>query len=313
MSFSIERVPARLKPFDFLLFGGRDSRASSFPFGIGSDDSDPITGIAGSGPLSGPLPGLPELPPAIEIPPLPGSGILQQLGANVPSFPNLPDILPSFPINLPTQVAPGTVGALPLSPIYATDGLVFPYMPTIVESGGVKYDGTELTHANEAVYAYRSTENTRIGLSNCVWTCDTFDNAIYALAVLHFFRSYKLMDFGRREGTGRPPSPMWFSAYGQYAYNEVPVLLERADFIWPNDIDYVGIPNPGSGAFSAGEVIFRSARNRENFASGASNYTWLPIKFEVQNITLIVQHSVKYWIDDFSLRDFYDGKMINKR
>lgn len=190
----------------------------------------------------------------------------------------------------------------PLNPILQTGGLIFPYNPTITEGVNVKYDQIELAHTNESYFTYRGTENVRINISDAVWTCDTLSNAIYALSVLHFFRSYSLMDFGRFK-SGRPPSPMWFSAYGNYAFNRVPCFLEKADWSFPNDIDSVGIPEPGTPEFERNEL----QTNR----SASGKYTWIPSKFTVSSISLIVQHSPEYWTN-FSLEDYYSGQMLTR-
>lgn len=190
-----------------------------------------------------------------------------------------------------------------LFPIIATNGLVFPYNPSITENLSVKYDAIDLIHANESVNVYKSTDNPRINLSDCHWTCDTFDNAIYALSVVHFLRSYSQMDFGRGR-TGRPPSPMWFSAYGDYLYHRVPVLLEKADFSFPPDVDYVGIPQFGSPEY----IARRLKKRRDN----TTNYTWMPMKFTVSSISLVVQHSLTYWTT-YSLDDYRSGAMLRNR
>jgi hypothetical protein len=190
-----------------------------------------------------------------------------------------------------------------LSPIIQTGGLIFPHNPTISEGVNIKYDMQELTHSNESYYSYKATDNVRIGLADCVWTCDTFDNAVYALSVLHFFRSYSMMDFGSRR-TGRPPSPMWFSAYGNYAFHRVPVLMEKADWTFPNDVDYVGIPETGSPEYMRREI------KRTKTPDG--KYTWLPIIFKVSSISLIVQHSPRYWIN-WSLDDYRSGTMLRRK
>ena len=191
-----------------------------------------------------------------------------------------------------------------LWPTYMTGGLVFPYNPAISENVQVNYDAVELTHSNESYHFYKNTANVRISLSNCVWTCDTFDNAIYALSVLHFLRSYSNMDFGRN-GTGKPPSPMWFSAYGNYAYNRVPCFMEKADWTFPNDVDYVGIPEPGTD-----EYISRTMLTSRSPSSGS--YTWMPMKFEVSAISLIVQHTPSFWLD-WSLDEYRSGAMLKNR
>ena len=197
-----------------------------------------------------------------------------------------------------------------LAPIVETLGLVFPYNPSISEKVSVKYSSIDLTHANENYHSYQSTENVRINISNAKWTCDTFEHAVYALAALHFFRSYSYMDFGQpgiseRRPTGRPPAPMWFSAYGEYGFNRVPCLYEGADWSWPDDVDYIGIPQPGTE-----EWINRKIKTKKN-VSGDDRYTWMPVIFEVSSISLIVQHSPLYWIT-WNLDDFRSGRMLER-
>lgn len=193
-------------------------------------------------------------------------------------------------------------GAAALAPIAATGGLVFPYNPSISEGVAINYDQIDLTHTNESYYAWKNTENVKITISDATWTCDTFENAIYALSVLHFLRSMSFMDFGRFK-TGRPPSPMWFSAYGNYAFNRVPVLMNKADWTFPNDVDYVGVPEPGTDEYKSG--VLQTNRG----ASG--KYTWLPVIFKVSSISLIVQHSPTYWTN-WSLDDYWTGKMLER-
>jgi hypothetical protein len=190
-----------------------------------------------------------------------------------------------------------------LAPIFNSGGLVFPYNPTISESVSVKYDAVDLTHTNESYHIYRSTDNIRINIGDAIWTCDTFDSAIYAMAVIHFFRTYSMMDFGAGK-SGRPPSPMWFSAYGNYAYHRVPVLMEKADWTFPNDVDYVGIPEFGSTQYKQRELKFKR--------DSSNNYTWLPMKFIVSGISLVVQHAPSYWTN-FDLKSYRSGEMLRNR
>lgn len=193
-----------------------------------------------------------------------------------------------------------------LAPIFHTSGLVFPYNPSISEGVDINYDAVELTHSNESFHVYRNTANPRITLTNAIWTCDTFDNAVYALSALHFFRTYSQMDFGKNQ-SGRPPSPMWFSAYGNYAFHRVPVLLEKASWSFPNDIDYVGIPEFGSEEYIARRLKFARGGTGLNNA-----YTWLPMKFQVDSINLVIQHSPRYW-SNWSLSDYRSGEMLRNR
>ncbi len=187
-----------------------------------------------------------------------------------------------------------------LYPIFLTSGLVFPYNPSISESISVKYDAVDLTHTNESFHVYRGTDNRRINIGEAHWTCDTFDNAVYAMSVIHFFRTYSQMDFGAGR-TGRPPSPMWFSAYGSYAYHRVPVLLEKADWSFPPDVDYVGVPEFGSPEYTNRQLKF----TKDN----STRYTWLPMKFTVSSIAMVVQHSPRFWTN-WNLDTYRSGAMV---
>ena len=188
----------------------------------------------------------------------------------------------------------------PTYPINRTQGLIFPYNPSITENVNIAYDRVDLTHSNEGFHAYKNTDNVKINISDAVWTCDTFDNAVYALAALHFFRMHSFMDFGRGR-SGRPPSPMWFSAYGNFIYRRIPVLLQSADWSFPNDVDYVGVPEFGTSDY----VNKRLATSRNT----GGRYSWMPVKFTVTGINLVVQHSPAYWTG-WNLDDYWSGRSM---
>lgn len=271
-SFAFEHVAVKLTPFDLSAVGG-----SAATFGTGQKPAPPMA-----------------------------SG-----GTNVPEIIRNQTTLDLKPANTGQGTSNNAQRNNALWPIFMTNGLIFPYNPTISENVSVNYDSVELTHSNEAYFAYKSTNNVRINLSNAVWTCDTFDNAIYALAALHFFRTYSMMDFGRGQ-TGKPPSPMWFSAYGDYAYNRVPVLFEKADWSFPNDVDYVGIPQPGTTEYQDRRLNLKRQEGSASLGNIDNRYTWLPMKFEVSGISLVVQHSPKYW-SNWNLADYRSGAMLTTR
>ena len=98
---------------------------------------------------------------------------------------------------------------------------------------------------------------------------------------------------------------MWFTAFGQYGFNRIPVLMESADWSFPEDMDYIGVPQPGTE-----EWKLRKIKTKKD-TSGADQYTWMPIIFEVSSINLIVQHSPLHWIN-WNLNDFRSGKMLDR-
>lgn len=208
----------------------------------------------------------------------------------------------------------GITESSPLWPIVQTGGLVAHYSPTISENITVNYSTSgEIVHSNESFNVYKSTENRRIEIGEMTFTADTTENARYVLAVIHFFRSYSLMDQGRGR-TGKPPSPMWISAYGPGAFDRVPALLSSGSLNWPNNVDYVAVTNSPSKTSlketprgSNGVPVPLS--RPETQLSG--DVTWVPIKMTV-SMSFIVQHSPKYWLG-FNLTDFKNGRMLSKR
>lgn len=298
-SYNIELVPAKLVPFDW------STAASS----IASDTiAGPVQSNAASGGTVSP------------------SG--QTMTAQERSMADFAATAQGIPLGFTVQSNPnagingfnisgGSIYSVshPLYPLTLTGGLVFPYNPIISESLGSRYDTTELVHANEGVHTFRNNENVRITLSECIWTSETFDQAVYTLGVIHFFRSYRLMDFGRGK-SGRPPSPMWFSAYGNYLYTSVPVLVERVEMSFPADIDYVGVPNPGTSAYAQQQLQYTTAAALGSVGtvlSQTGDFTWVPIRFTVGAISMVVQNSVKYWRETFDLAAFKGGKLVGIR
>ena len=220
-----------------------------------------------------------------------------------------------------------------LAPLNKTDGLVFPFLPSITETHSVSYDASSLVHTNEQYNTYRDTKNVEISLSNCIFTCDTIENAQYALAAIMFFRSYTKMDYGVTRAdrsqpyspaTGRPPSPMWFSALGKFGYDNVPVILNGCSIPTADpDIDLVAVPNPGAIDYNAAidDAVTQSKslstqqeyirRAFSNLDFNEDTVTYLPMKFTIDSISLTVQHSPTYW-KAFSLSEYRSGDMIRR-
>lgn len=244
----------------------------------------------------------------------------------------------------------------PLYPIYEAGGLVLQYTPRITESIKINYNkSSDLVHSNENYYVYQSTDNRTISLSNVTFTSDNAANARMALAAMHFFRAYSYMDFGSGK-SGRPPSPMWFSAYGKFAWDRVPVIMTSSDITFDEMIDTVPVDNPGSGTarmsspspiaewvnpdtgvstsstsqwvnpdavsspwvnpdtgtIGGSELLRQQAAAQVQSSQLSANTTWLPMKLTIGTISLIEQHSPKYW-RGFSLDDYRSGKMLASR
>ena len=131
-----------------------------------------------------------------------------------------------------------------LKPLSNSDGVVFPYTPTIQTNYTANYDKYDLVHSNYRGYFYK---NSAVGDINITGTFTAQDSteAKYMLAVIHFFRSVTKMFYGQDlKYRGTPPPLVYLSGFGQYQFNNHPCLVSNFTYNLPNDVDYIGIsPN----------------------------------------------------------------------
>jgi len=130
-----------------------------------------------------------------------------------------------------------------LAPLKASDGVIFPYTPSITTSYNANYDTTDLTHSNYRGQFYKSSNTGDISL-NGIFTAQDTTEAAYMLAVIHFFRSVTKMFYGQDAERGAPPPLVYLSGFGPYQFNGHPCVVKTFNYTMPNDVDYVRIqPN----------------------------------------------------------------------
>ena len=126
-----------------------------------------------------------------------------------------------------------------LAPLAASNGVVFPYMPTISTSYNANYDQTDLTHSNYRGQFYKSSYVGDIQISGEFTAQDTAE-ANYLLAVIHFFRSVTKMFYGARDDfRGTPPPLVYLMGLGQYQFNNQPCVVRTFNYSMPNNVDYI--------------------------------------------------------------------------
>ena len=126
-----------------------------------------------------------------------------------------------------------------LAPLAASNGVVFPYMPTIQTSYNANYDQTDLTHSNYRGQFYKSSYVGDIQISGEFTAQDTAE-ANYLLAVIHFFRSVTKMFYGAKDSfRGTPPPLVYLIGLGQYQFNNQPCVVRTFNYSMPNNVDYI--------------------------------------------------------------------------
>ena len=138
------------------------------------------------------------------------------------------------------QLDAGQVSAAGImQPLLYTDGVIFPYTPTISTAYRANYTPYDLTHSNYRGYFYQNSAVEEISLTGTFTAQDTSE-ANYLLAVIHFFRSVTKMFYGATDPMrGAPPPVCFLSGLGQYQFNYHPVLVSNFSYNLPNDVDYI--------------------------------------------------------------------------
>lgn len=210
-----------------------------------------------------------------------------------------------------------------LQPLLNTNGFMFPYRPIIETGGNIQYGTQELVHSIQDFNYFIRNSSTNFGISG-QFTCEDNDTAAYTFACIHFLRSISKMHFGgfgsssssaasnslasltsassalssltNSSGTsssttsadslvGAPPEMLVLNAYGQYMFNNIPVILRSFSITFPDNVDYV--------KFSVNNVD-----------------VWLPV---VLTITLsLVSQVTPEEARKFNYTDFKNGSLLKK-
>jgi hypothetical protein len=126
-----------------------------------------------------------------------------------------------------------------LAPLAASNGVVFPYMPTIQTTYNANYESVELTHSNYRGQFYKSSYVGDVQITGTFTAQDTAE-ANYLLAVIHFFRSVTKMFYGAEDPLrGAPPPLVYLIGLGQYQFNNQPCVVKTFNYSMPNDCDYI--------------------------------------------------------------------------
>lgn len=221
----------------------------------------------------------------------------------------------------------------PLSTRSGTDGIIFPYTPSIDTAYKANYDTYDLTHSNYRGYFYKNSYADAVNIRATFTAQDTVE-ANYLLAVIHFFRSVTKMFYGQDPGRGSPPPLVYLSGYGDYQFNEHPSVVSQFNYTLPPDVDYIRaystlvngenlLPSrnrrsvPGNPlAFALDRLINNKltkgaetvrAPMENNLAINAPTY--VPTKMEIA-ITLLPMQSRQQVSQQFSVKNFANGNSL---
>lgn len=182
--------------------------------------------------------------------------------------------------NTPTNV---------LSILHHTEGVLFPYTPNIDWTQAVEYNTMSLTHSNQDYHSYKNTPSTTLTVMGD-FTIQNKREGEYMVAVIHFLRVVSKMYFGKPSSTyqaGMPPPILTFSGYGNFMFNDLPVIVKNHAFSLPKDVDYIDVAVAGG--------IAR-----------------LPSFLSI-SLTLTVQNTPKKMREEFDLNKFRTGELMRNK
>ena len=235
--------------------------------------------------------------------------------------------------------APAGTAAGILAPLAATDGVIFPYTPSITTTYSANYEQYDLVHSNYRGIYYK---NSRVGDIQIrgTFTAQDTKEADYLLAVIHFFRSATKMFYGQDAERGTPPPVCLLNGLGQYQFSDHPVVISSFNYTLPNDVDYIraGSPNnygsnllnrraavasnPGGQSLAGlnrltnallkkgapGQGVPDPSAIQQN-VSNTAGASYVPTKIEI-DITLIPVQTRSQVSKQFSLKGFANGQLL---
>lgn len=181
---------------------------------------------------------------------------------------------------------PGEGSGNLLSIMYETNGFLFPFTPNIEWNQAVEYTPTSLVHSNQDYHSYKNTPSTALTVSGDL-VIQNYRDARYMLAVIHFLRTVSKMYFGKPRSdypAGMPPPILTLSGYGNYMFNELPVIVKSHSFTLGKDVDYVDLQ------------IYNGVVR-------------LPIILSI-SVSLVVQNTPRKMREEFDLDKFRTGELM---
>jgi hypothetical protein len=186
---------------------------------------------------------------------------------------------------------PGSLSNSPMfTPLKRTFGFVFPYTPTIYVQHSADYNSLQPVHSNYPFPVYESSRTDQFTVSG-EFLIETSFEAEYWVAAVHFLRTVTKMDYG---GSGSPPPICRLNGYGDFVFNNVPVVITNFQIDLPSEVDYISTSLESQGIDT-------------NSANGKA-ISWVPSQSLI-SVTLQPIYSRRK-IEKFNLQDFMNGSYI---
>lgn len=213
-----------------------------------------------------------------------------------------------------------------LSPLTNTDGVIFPYMPSISSTYQAMYSDFMPVHSNYKIYQYSNSSVEAINIT-AKFTAQDIKEANYLLAVIHFFKSATKMFYGQDSNPirGTPPPVCYLDGLGSHQFSMLPVVIQSFTYNLPADVDYIPTqfsnntsprqPTKGSGNTATARmgdgIAPGGVRQDTKFNYVPKSYvSWVPTKIDlvISCLPLMSRNKVS---NEFSLEKYATGELVN--
>ena len=128
-----------------------------------------------------------------------------------------------------------------MAPLIETNGVIWPYTPSIQVSHVANYSTAVLTHSNYSAHFYNNSDVSDITISGD-FTVQSQEEGQYLMAAIYFLRASTKMFFGQGANIGNPPPILFLDGYGSHYFPHVPCVITNFTHNLSNDVDYVQVP-----------------------------------------------------------------------
>ena len=184
-----------------------------------------------------------------------------------------------------------------LEPLVETNGLVFPYTPTILIQHTANYDALSPTHSNYPFPQYQNSQIEDLVITGDFF-CENAKDAQYWVAMVHYLRSVTKMNYGTDGDAGAPPPIVKLTGYGDFVFPNVPVVIRNFTVDLPADVDYIKTKITDDVSVSDGTVNVETA----------GNAGWAPAQSQVSITVTPIYSRAK--VSQFSLNSFVKGDYL---
>lgn len=180
-----------------------------------------------------------------------------------------------------------------LYPLTQTDNaVVFPIMPQISLVHNATYN--EITHVHTN-YPFPQFINSRVEDITIVgeFPVQSIEDGQYWVAANHFFRSASKMFYGETSNKGAPPPICKLNGYGDFVFNNVPIVITSLTTDMPQNVDYIKVP-----IYTQSNGVYES------------RYSMVPTSSNISISAKVIYSRSK--VETFSLDKFVNGELIDK-